>query len=59
VDAGCDDAALVVLDQFGHPVQRAGAVGEEQAGALQLTLSDLQAVLQVAMIVLVGLGVDD
>ena len=59
VDAGGDDLALVPLDQFGHPVERAGAVGEEQAGALELAPADLQAVLQVAVVVLVGLGVDD
>src|SRR5207253_2084486 len=39
--------------------QRAGAVGEEQAGALELVLSDLQAVLQIEVVILVGLGVDD
>jgi hypothetical protein len=47
VDAGGDDLALPPLDQFGHPVERAGLVGEEQAGALELLPADIEAVLQV------------
>ena len=36
VDAGGDDPPLVPPDQSGHPVERAGPVGEEQAGPLEL-----------------------
>ena len=39
--------------------QRAGPVGEEEAGPLEPARADLQAMFQVAMVVLVRLGMDD
>src|SRR5262249_10880711 len=46
-------------DQLGHLLRRAGAVGEEQARPLQPLLADLQAILQVAVVVLIRFRVND